>query len=148
MKGTVLGTFAVTIATAVALSAQATPPPAEQTQPAGASAKNKITVSGCLERSKDSASPTGTSGAASGAAMDSSKFVLNNVTPGATAGTSGSASIASSYKLDGDDSKLTPHIGHKVEITGNVDERASASPGGAKLKVDSVKMVAASCSAQ
>jgi hypothetical protein len=147
MKVRLLGTLAVACATTVALSAQATPPSSDQTQPSGASAKSKITVSGCLERSKDSAAPTGTTGAPS-ASMDSSKFVLNNVTPASasgTAGTSGSASTASSYKLDGDDSKLTPHIGHKVEISGTADDRA---PGGAKLKVESVKMVAASCSAQ
>ena len=54
--------------------------------------------------------------------------------------------------LDGDDAKLSPHVGHKVEITGTAAKpamsaqpstgSASASP---KLKVDSVKMVSPTC---
>jgi hypothetical protein len=64
---------------------------------------------------------------------------------------------ATSYRLDADESKLTPHVGHKVEVTGTVEEQASSSPaggagasasmsGGPKLKVDTVKMIASSCS--
>jgi hypothetical protein len=59
------------------------------------------------------------------------------------------------YKLDADASKLTPHVNHKVEITGTI-EPASASASGAAasgaaagagtLKVDDVKMLASSCS--
>jgi hypothetical protein len=71
---------------------------------------------------------------------------------GAPAAAASSAAIASSYRLDADDSKLTPHVGHKVEITGTIDSSsssgASSSPSASavpKLKVDSVKMVAASC---
>jgi hypothetical protein len=110
-------------------------------------------VTGCLERASGSASsPTGTSGAA-GASSSSAKFVLNNASSGSsssasspgTAGTAGaaskSASAGSSYQLDGDDSKLTPHVGHKVEISGTVE----GSAGAKKLKVDAVKMIASSC---
>ena len=151
MKGTRSGLFAVlACATAVTLSAQTPPAPAEQSQPSsGMQKKDSVTVTGCLERSKDSASPTGTTGAGSTEMKDTTKFTLNNVTPASatgTAGTSGSASTASSYRIDGDDAKLTPHVGHKVEITGTVDSRsAGAGAGSPKLKVDSVKMVAASC---
>ena len=71
-----------------------------------------------------------------------------------TSGTSPSASAsAKSYRLDADDSQLTPHVGHKVEITGTVQGGASASSATStgsttnapKLKVDSVKMIASSC---
>ena len=67
--------------------------------------------------------------------------------------------------LDADDSKLSAHVGHKVEITGTLDKSSSStapagstssasSPAGSassssmapKLKVDSVRMIAASCS--
>jgi hypothetical protein len=154
---------ALACAMTMSLGAQ-TPPPAggSQTPPTGGAqsapssdAKSKVTVTGCLE--KATASPTGTTGAA-GASADTAKFVLNDVTAGAppaggtagAAGTSGSARpTASSYRIDGDDSKLTPHVGHKVEIMGTVDAASagtgSASAGGPKLKVDSVKMVAATC---
>jgi hypothetical protein len=149
MKRMQSGVFAAVVcAAAVSLSAQ-TPPP---TPPAGAptqpsyGASNKVTVTGCVERAKDSASPTGTSGAA---ATDTTKFVLNNVagspTAPETAGTSGSAKpIASSYRLDAEDSKISPHVGHKIEVTGTVDEKAMGA-GAAKLKVDTVKMIAATC---
>jgi len=81
--------------------------------------------------------------------------------------------MASSYRLDADDSKLSPHVGHKVEVTGTLDKSMSSStaPSGStstgstasgaagtsasasgssstspKLKVDSVRMIASSCS--
>jgi hypothetical protein len=61
------------------------------------------------------------------------------------AGSTSAAPVASSYQLDAADSKLTPHVGHKVEITGTLDQ-ASAAPGAPpKLKVDNVKMIAANC---
>jgi hypothetical protein len=86
-------------------------------------------------------------------------FSLTNVSPagaGAVA-TSGAAAAAKSYRLDGSETTLTPHVGHKVEITGTVEEPrpASAAAAGAAsgsanaptatLKVDSVKMVSTTC---
>jgi len=72
------------------------------------------------------AAPTGTSGT-TGAVE--TKFVLTNANLDAsgTAGTSGTTAphataIASEYRLDTDEAKLTPHIGHKVEITGTVGQ--------------------------
>ena len=72
--------------------------------------------------------------------------------PGGAAGTAGAAaapaSTASEYKLDASESKLSAHVGHKVEITGTVEAaKPTASASDApNLKVDSVKMIAASCS--
>jgi hypothetical protein len=73
--------------------------------------------------------------------------------PSSSTGTSGSTSTptASSYRLNGDDAKLTPHVGHKVEISGTLDKAGSSSASSSAstsptLKVDSVKMVAATCS--
>jgi hypothetical protein len=117
--------------------------------------------------------PTGTSGAASSA---TEKFILSNAmssdsskSAGATTGTSGTtasstkaSATASSYRLDADDSKLTAHVGHKVEVTGTIESdsstaaasasgstsgtSASATSSAPKLKVDSVKMIASTCS--
>ena len=73
------------------------------------------------------------------------------------AAAAGGASATKSYRLDGSESTLTPHVGHKVEITGTLDEQrpASAAAAGATgaganasagtLKVDSVKMVSTTC---
>src|SRR5262249_12612270 len=108
--------------------------------------------------------PTGTTGStAPSASMNEPKFILTNASSSgsssssATTGTTGAASrsgAASEYRLDASDAKLTPHVGHKVEITGTLDT-ASASPSSPtasaststapKLKVDDVKMVAPTC---
>lgn len=138
------------------------PPPSSASQSPSTSAKT-LTVTGCVARAEQS--PTGTSGTTGAASTTEPKFILTNAalgtstSPGAT-GTSGSASapataIASEYRLDATDAKLSEHVGHKVEITGTV-EKASASemkpPSSAAnspiLKVDNVKMVATSCSGQ
>jgi hypothetical protein len=127
--------------------------------PPGASAKaDNITVTGCIQRSPQSsaAAPPAAPGAV-GTAGSSSRsdggFMLNIAKPsgaGAAPGASpapGGSPAASSYKLDADDSKLSPHVGHKVEITGSLDQASSSSPSsGPRLKVDSVKMIATSCS--
>jgi mevalonate kinase len=77
-------------------------------------------------------------------------------------GTTGgsSAAVAKTYRLDAAESMISPHVGHKVEITGTVEDQAgstasaSATAAGAsasstvnapKLKAESVKMVAATC---
>jgi hypothetical protein len=88
-------------------------------------------------------------------------FMLTNAAaagagaPVATSGGGGAAAGAKpSYRLDGTESTLTPHVGHKVEITGTLQERPGAAEGGASassnapagtLKVDSVKMVSTTC---
>lgn|SRR5262245_33197686 len=134
-----------------------TPPSSSPSQPPSASAADKaITVTGCVQQAKSA--PTGTSGTASPSARaDETKFVLTNAAMSASGatGTSGtpSTAVASEYRLDADDAKLTSHVGHKVEITGTIDQpsRAATQPPAAsaanapKLKVDSVKMIAATC---
>jgi hypothetical protein len=129
------------------------PPPAPQ---AGSAAK-AITVTGCIQRA--SQAPTGTTGtAAPASATKEPQFILANASLSAsgTAGTAGTTppttAVASEYRLDADEAKLTPHIGHKVEITGTPEAapRATQPPAASaanapKLKVDSVKMVAATC---
>ena len=122
----------------------------------GMSSAKAITVTGCVE--KATPGPAGTTGA-TGAAPAASEpaFKLTNASakasePGGAAGTAGAAaapaSTASEYKLDASESKLSAHVGHKVEITGTVEAaKPTASASDApNLKVDSVKMIAASCS--
>ncbi len=147
---------AIVLGVSVGLLAQETPAP--QT-PSKSTAAKTVTVTGCIAKAE---APTGTAGAAGAGAATAkeTKFVLNNASASAsgTAGTAGATSpaataIASEYRLDADDAKLTPHVGHKVEITGTVEETkgateapAAASAANApKLKVDNVKMVSPSC---
>jgi hypothetical protein len=63
------------------------------------------------------------------------------------------------YQLDGEEKTISPHLNHQVEITGTVQGGAAPGAGagaaaagagagaaGPTLKVDSVKMVSATCS--
>jgi len=149
------GLAAIGFATHLAASAQT-----ETTS----SRANAVTVSGCM-RSADQMA-VGTSGSsvagASGSksANDSStKFVLTNVTangssaePAATSGVK-TGSPPSGYRLDADESKLTPHVGHKVEISGTIENPGSTSAAAddvfssaPRLKVVSIRTLAANCS--
>ena len=126
---------------------QTTAPP--QTAPRAAAKADTITVEGCIQRSASATATSGATGTAGSAASEAGFMLMSAAKPAGTSGSSASsAPIASSYRLDAADSKLSPHVGHKVEISGTLD---SASSGGAsaaaapKLKVDNVKMIAATC---
>jgi hypothetical protein len=131
---------------------------------AASNRSNEITVTGCIRSTDQIAvgtsgsdgSSAGTTGSRSG--NDSStKFVLTNLSSsessGETAGTSGTkaASTASGYRLDAEASKLTPHVGRKVEISGTVANPGSTSPGDAlfggapRLKVISIRAIGSDC---
>jgi hypothetical protein len=164
-------TFAVaTVAAAAVLSAQ-TPSPAAPAQPGGqppavqqptpptsspgASAStsasgDKVTWSGCLK-------PGTTAGTW---ILDSAEMPALATGAGGTAvGTSGASASKRAFNLSpksGDN--LTPHANHKIEVTGTVTpantmpstETAAAdapSAGAARptLKIDSFKMVSATC---
>ena len=127
-------------------------PPAQSAQRSAAKA-DTITVEGCIQRSASSAT-AGAAGTAGSASSDSVFILASAMKPAGTSGsTASSAPIASSYRLDADMAKLTPHVGHKVEISGTVEQAAPSGASGAsssaaaapRLKVDNIKMVAATC---
>src|SRR5580765_21518 len=157
---------------AIGVSAQTAGQTSPAQRPTSTTASDSITVTGCLQRESSTATAgtTGTSGSTS-ASSSVSGFILKVIPPstasttGSTAAgatTTGTSGNTASYKLDADDSKLTPHVGHKVEITGSLDKSMSTAPAGStsaaggasasagsngpKLKVDTVRMIAASCS--
>jgi len=105
-----------------------------------------IIVEGCITRGTAGRSTAGTTGTTAPAPT---AFMLTSAMK--PAGSTAMTTIASSYRLDAIDSKLSPHVGHKVEITGTVEPESASAPGGAaamaspKLKVDNVKMIAATC---
>ena len=165
MSTKILTTTLAAIACAAVVSAQAPPPvqppappsapPAAQRPPdTRAASADNLTVTGCVERSASaSIAPGAAANPAAPGGSESSRFVLTKVMkPTGTAGSSSAAAAPASYQLDADDSKLTAHVGQKVEIKGMLAERSSsASKGGSssdapRLKVDSVKMIAATCS--
>jgi hypothetical protein len=89
----------------------------------------------------------------SNAAVSAKTFYLNNTKMAADAGRDrpavGTAGLAATgYRLDGDNSLITPHLNHQVQVVGMI-QQSDASPGsaaaGPTLKVESVTMVAAKC---
>lgn len=77
-----------------------------------------------------------------------------------TQGTQGGSQMASTYRLDSNDSTLSPEVGHKVEIVAMVEEsgsigRETTETKGAgssnsassmpKVKVQSIRMIATNC---
>jgi hypothetical protein len=135
---------------AAALAAQTTT--ATPQQPSPTKTPEKITITGCVERADQMASSGATT---PGTTVDSLSFVLVDMPSSGTAGTSGvkgstSASTDKGYRLDADVKKLNPHVGHKVEISGYVDEPAATngaanSVNGPKVKVETIKMIAETC---
>ena len=138
-------TFWLAAAALAAQTTTATPQP--QASP---KTPEKITITGCVERA-DQMSSAGTS--TLGTTVDSLSFVLVDMPPSGAAGTSGvkgRPSTDKGYRLDADVAKLNPHVGHKVEISGYVDEPAATngaanSVNGPKVKVESIKMIAETC---
>ena len=129
---------------AAALAVQTTT--ATQPQKPAPKAPEKLTITGCVERADQMA------GAATlGTTLDSLHFVLRDV-PEGPVGTSGTqAGVDKGYRLDADVEKLNPHVGHRVEIVGFVEEPAAAigwpatSVNGPLVKVDSIKMLSETC---
>jgi hypothetical protein len=169
------GVIAAGFVATVGLSAQQNPPGGAPAAPGGqanrpaptsqASGQGKsVTISGCIQTAPGGgASATAAAGGAT-ASASTSKFVLANakMSGGGAVGTTGSAS-ATRYQLQGEEKAIAPHLNHQVEITGMVDTTASAGGGaagaqagggaagsssqaGPVLKVESVKMVSATCS--
>jgi hypothetical protein len=118
------------------------------------SGAERVTATGCVERADQVA------GDAAATTVDSLSYVLIKSHPEKPTGTSGTISRQSAvdsqqsdrmYRLDGKQDELNPHVGHKVEISGTVAE-APTAPAGAtssthapRLKVESVKMLDATC---
>ena len=137
---------------AIGLSCAAVAAAQAQGTPATSPMSNAaITVRGCLERGTQSATPgaTGTSGSAANG------FVLSDVKPaaGSAPGAARAPIAGTSFRLDGTDATLSPHVGHKVEIKGTVESSSASAVGSAsstasnapRLKVDTIKMIASNC---
>lgn len=133
---------------------------------------NHVTVTGCIERA-DQMTSSATNPTAD---PDSLQYVLvradaaqgnSGATPAPT-GTTGTAGAAAQsrvmYRLSGDQQKLNPHVGHKVEIVGTPTTMASngtsaatpSAPGASTmpagpapgLTVENVRMLDATCAAK
>jgi len=146
--------FAVLVCASLAAQATQSTSPSASTPPAASA----VVVQGCIEPSVNAVSATpdavvGTTGSVSTATA----FILTGaMKPTGTTGSSANApSVESAYQLSVEDSKLIPHVGHLVEISGNLvspdpsSATAAASAKGAPaaptLKVENVKMIKETC---
>lgn len=160
------GIVAATFVATVGLAAQQNPPapggapgagaprPAPAPSAQATSQSKTVTLSGCIQSAPGASATAGGGAAGGGAAASTAKFVLANAKmsgAGAAGGAVGTAGSASRYDLSGEDKTISPHVNHQVEVTGTIESSASAGAAGAKasgptLKVESVKMVSATCS--
>jgi hypothetical protein len=159
MKRNILATCFTLVCGIALLSAQTPQTGSEQAGSTQGKDKGKITVTGCLK-----------------AGTEANTFVLNNISTSgsATAGSTGSernptemARADMSYILTADrDVKLSDHVGHRIEVTGMLDDKgkghsstsatssstststqssASDMSKQQRLKVSSVRMISQSC---
>jgi hypothetical protein len=127
----------------------------------------RVTVIGCIQPAD--ATAIGTSGMSG--ESDTTKYMLTNAkkSPSDMSSSSSSESGMSAgshksltYRLEADDTTLSPHVGHQVQIVATIDQGSSSSesatgtsgtsgstPSGPvpKLKVESVKMLSSTCPA-
>jgi len=173
--------IAIASATTVAAAGQT---PATTTSSSKMDDKDTVKVTGCLQADTGSGSASTTSGSyvLSNAMMGTGSTSTTGSTAGtttpppasSTAGTTGTTGTTASdaahnmnmsYVLDGHDSELKNHVGHRIEVTGTIEgqDRSGSSSatstttsgsassrmaGGDRLKVSSVRMIAADCSSK
>jgi len=101
---------------------------------------DKITISGCLQASATrSTTGNSTTDASSGMAdyilvsTPSSSSTTSTTATTGTTGTTGSMNSSmhagASYRLDGRDSELKNHVGHRIEVTGTVENHDGHAAG-------------------
>src|SRR4030095_1427002 len=132
---------------AVGTAGDQAPSPARGAQ---GGASKSITVSGCIQSAPGATAKAEAGGAGASASAGGGKYILAMKAAGGAGRGAGRK-----YQLDGDDKTISPHVNHQVEITGTLEApsaSAGAGAGGAAasagptLKVDSLKMVSATCS--
>jgi hypothetical protein len=139
----------VALSCAAALGAQS-----QSKSSADRDAMKRVTVSGCVERA-DQVTPNDTT-----TTVDSLSFVLIKPMADKATGTAGTVTADAArantdtdprlYRLDGTVDQLNSHVGQKVEIVGTVgtptEPKGTISPANVpRLKVESVKMLSATC---
>jgi hypothetical protein len=131
-------TLAIAVAAVVGTAAQTTSTADPRASSLSQSQSiDTITVTGCLQ---NGAGPSaGATGSSSAAEARGGGYMLANASPTASGGASGTAATSAgstssgttssnagaSYMLEGNDSDLQKHVGHRVEITGTLDSRAN-----------------------
>ena len=144
----VAAAIGITSATAIIgiVTIAAQNPPASSAQSTVAHEETAVIVTGCVEKADRPTTEGITAKAEEAFILTNVRFVTNE--PIGTSGTTGApvANSAMKYPLAGDPSRLTPHVGQRVEIAGMFQP----NPNGfaPTLRVASVEIVAPSCDSQ
>ena len=143
------GICAAIIATVAAVATAQAPTPQNSSPSPGAD--NKTVVTGCLKEAPSGATDSAARGGAPSTAGPSAtptsanaRFVLENATASSASAEASSKKDPQTYQLIANPSGLAPHAGKKLELTGTLEP--SSSGDGPTLRVESGKIVAASCS--
>jgi len=149
-KSTSTGICAAIVAITAAVAMAQSP----NSQSSNSSADAKTVVTGCLKQAPSGASDTAggaakggappTAGPSSASAPADAKFVLENATASGASADASSKGESQTYQLVANPTALAPHAGKKLELTGTLEPAAAGN--GPTLKVESGKIVAASCS--
>jgi hypothetical protein len=119
-------------------------------QPDPPNLADRVTVTGCLQLSRSTAT---TSSAVEGNAVIDSRFELTGAErqsnlPADTGGSQAAAAVAGrTYRLAAIESQLSPFVGAKVEVSGEILPRTAQSPptGTPTLQVEFVQKLSTSC---
>jgi hypothetical protein len=122
-------------------------------QPAPPDLADRVTLTGCLGLASKNGNLTASSAAIDGNAVIDSRFELTgaerqNNLPADTGGSPAAAAAGSrTYRLAAIESQLSPFVGAKVEISGEILPRPDQSPqaAAATLQVEFVQKLSASC---
>jgi hypothetical protein len=158
MNNTWVGTLvALLVAGTLAIAAQQ--PPGSKTgnptpgfaQPESPNLADRVTLTGCVQASASRggrAAPAKTSNDPSDSRFVLTKAERKKVVPPGT-GTSAGASASPTYRLRGIDSQLSPFVGNRVEISGEILPSTSKTEGAAGsepiLQVEFVQKLASTC---
>ena len=150
--------FAVLVCASLAAQAPQSTTPSAAAPPAAPAAAGAVVVQGCIQPSVNAVSATPDAVGTTGRSVSTATaFILTEaMKPTGTTGSSAAPSaVEPTYQLSVEDSKLIPHVGHMVEITGKLVSpdpstatnaaSAKGAPAAPTLKVENVKMIKESC---
>jgi hypothetical protein len=116
----------------------------------GGDAKNAVTANGCVQTEPGRDDHFVLANASLGSSASVAPSSAND--PNAPASAASSTTGGVTYKLDGKERDLKQHVNQRVEIIGRLDSPSrdakdnSTFAGEQAIDVDSVRMIAASCS--
>src|SRR5262249_54864925 len=119
------------------------------TQPDPPNVADRITLTGCVQKAPDRSNSAIDNNTPSDARFILSKADRRGITPPGTGGSDlAKTTSASTYRLEALESQVSPFVGAKVEISGEIKPLRAESPGQGRIptiKIEFIQKIAASC---